>query len=314
MNVLSLFDGISAGRIALQRSGINVHNYYASEIDKFAISVSKKNYPDIIHLGDVNNWKSWKLPKIDLLIGGSPCQGFSNAGDGLNFEDPRSKLFFVYADILEAIKPKFFLLENVKMKDEWAKIISKRLGVRFIEIDSALVSAQSRKRYYWTNIVGVRMPKDKCILLKDVVESGDAIREKSYCIDANYSKGGKIVEGSVQHQSNRRQMVREHRSIEIGKADLNGNDICKRVYSVEGKSPSVKAQSGGNLEPKITEDNVTWRKLTPLECERLQTFPDGYTDILSNSQRYKCLGNSWTVDVIAHIFDSLPNTYRKGAE
>ncbi len=148
--MLSCFDGISAGQLALQRAGIKVDNYYASEIDKYAITITQKNFPNTIQLGDINNWKNWNLPKIDLIIGGSPCQGFSNAGKGLNFDDPRSKLFFVFVDILKYFNPEYFLLENVKMKKEWEAILTEYVGVNPILINSALVSAQSRKRLYWT--------------------------------------------------------------------------------------------------------------------------------------------------------------------
>jgi len=369
INVLSLFDGISAGQLALQRAGIEVDNYYSSEIDKYAIKITQKNFPDTIQLGDINDWKNWNLPKIDLLIGGSPCQGFSVAGAGLNFDDPRSKLFFVFADILKYYDPEYFLLENVKMKKEWQDIISREINTKPIEINSALVSAQSRKRLYWTNIKNITQPEDKGIFLKDIIESGDVDREKSYCIDANYYKGGSLknyleksrrqidnLPSENMHQSEKRLMVKDlldfkgfktdnshdriiknikgidekancltssnsgnpagcgctniistSDCIQVGEADLKGFDIIKRVYSPDGKSPSLTTMQGGHREPKISEDNITWRKLTPLECERLQTFPDGYTEGISNTQRYKSLGNSWTVDVISHIFGFLYN-------
>ena len=173
MNVLSLFDGISCGQLALERTGLVVDKYFASEIDKYAIQITQKHFPDTIQLGDVTKWKEWNLPKIDLLIGGSPCQGFSHAGAGLNFDDPRSKLFFDFVDILHHYKPQWFLLENVKMKKEWADIITGYLGVEPIEINSALVSAQNRKRLYWTNIQNVKQPEDKGILLKDILHPGE---------------------------------------------------------------------------------------------------------------------------------------------
>jgi DNA (cytosine-5)-methyltransferase 3A len=347
--------------VALERANIKVDNYYASEIDKYAIQISKKNYSNIIQLGDINNWESWDLPKIDLLIGGSPCQGFSNSGKGLNFNDPRSKLFFVFVDILKDLKNKNsdlkFLLENVKMKKEWRDIISETVGVYPIQINSALVSAQSRKRLYWTNISNIMQPEDRSILLKDIIESGDVDREKSYCIDANYYKGGGLknyleksrrqivgLSSDNLHQSEKRLMVKTiphgymkenivarykypslaaqspdtkyvvenvgKDCVQIGEADIKGFDIIKRVYSPNGKSPSLTAMQGGNREPKITEDDMTWRKLTPIECERLQTLPDNYTEGVSNTQRYKSLGNGWTVDVIAHIFSFLPEEWK----
>ena len=341
--VLSLFDGMSCGRIAFDRAGIKVKKYYASEIDKYAQIVSEKNYPDIIRLGDITKWREWKIEKPDIIIGGSPCQGFSFAGKQLNFEDERSKLFFVFVDILKHYKPKYFLLENVRMKKEYQKVISDCLGVEPIEINSALVSAQNRRRLYWTNIKNVTQPDDKGILLKDVVEERAFLNdrgkvkkqaEKSNCIDANYYKG----------KDNHAQRT----LILVGHAEnIKGHGYNKRVYSPEGKSPSLAAASGGNLEPKvacavigttgrgkyesknrvystaaksptvlahktggwddvkISENNLTWRKLTPVECERLQTVPDNYTSHVSNTQRYKMLGNGWTVDVIAHIFRGL---------
>ena len=171
MNILSLFDGMSCGRVALERAGIKVDNYYASEIDPYAIKVSQKNYPDIIQLGDVRFWETWGLRDIDMVIAGSPCQGFSNAGGRLNFDDPRSKLFFTFVDILEHYKPKYFLLENVMMKKEWENIITEHMGVEPIEINSALVSAQNRRRLYWTNIPNITQPEDRKIFLRDIVLS-----------------------------------------------------------------------------------------------------------------------------------------------
>ena len=171
INVLSLFDGMSCGRIALDKLGIEVDNYFASEIDKYAIQVAKANYPNTIHIGDVTKVRAEDLPKIDLLIGGSPCQGFSFAGKGLNFEDPRSKLFFEFVRLVRECKPEYFFLENVKMKKEHQAVISEQLGVQPIEINSSLVSAQNRKRLYWTNIPNVKQPEDKGILLKDILEA-----------------------------------------------------------------------------------------------------------------------------------------------
>lgn len=270
MNILSLFDGLSGAMVALERANIKVDNYFSSEIDKYAIRVSEKNYPNIIRLGDINNWKEWDLPKIDLIIAGSPCQGFSNSGRGLNFDDPRSKLFFVFVDILKAYKPKYFLLENVRMKKEWADTISTLLGVTPILIDSALVSAQTRKRYYWTNIPNVTQPEDKGLLLKDIIESGEVDRDKSYAIDANYYKGGNL---KSYYDFSKRQLVfdKPHQS-------------SKRLMVKTEKS---------------------FRKLTPEECEKLQTLPVGYTEKgieqISNKQRYKMLGNGFTINTVAWI-------------
>jgi len=282
--VLSLFDGMSCGRIAFDRAGIKVKKYYASEIDKYAQIVSEKNYPDIIRLGDITKWREWKIEKPDIIIGGSPCQGFSFAGKGLNFNDPRSALFFTFVDILKHYKPKYFLLENVRMKKEYQKVISDCLGVEPIEINSALVSAQNRWRLYWTNIKGVTQPADRGIFLKDIIEDANTEKLKAYCIDANYAKGASHTQYS---EKSRRQLVKNTRRFNEKSLSLttNGN----------------KTGSGVSVIPHFQQ----WRKLTPLECERLQTVPDNYTNHVSNSQRYKMLGNGWTVDVIAHIFRGL---------
>ena len=325
MKVLSLFDGMSCGQLALQKIGATVTTYYASEIDKYAIQIAKKNFPNTIHLGDVRNINGDTFPQkrlcgedlgneIDLLIGGSPCQGFSFAGKQLNFDDPRSKLFFEFVRIKKLLSNKYkklyFLLENVVMSKASQQVISQYLGVEPIEINSSLVSAQHRKRLYWTNIP-FEMPDDKNILLKDILENGLASDKmtkdgKAYCLTARYQ--GAVWWNSIQRKQ--RTMVRVEKPIskyglqQIGVADLNGHDLLKRVYSSEGKSPTLNAHGGGNTEPKIGEKNF-WRKLTPLECERLQTVPDNYTQGVSNTQRYKMIGNGWTVDVIAHILKNI---------
>lgn len=258
INVLSIFDGISCGRLALQKAGIEVGRYYSSEIDKFAIKCANDNWPqdEEYRLGDVTTINGGDLPKIDLLMGGSPCQGFSFAGKQLNFEDPRSKLFFEFVRLIKECEPKYFLLENVRMKEESKNVITDMLGVEPIEINSSLVSAQNRRRLYWTNIPNVKQPDDLEIYLKDIILHGIVDREKSYCIDANYYKGGSLK---------------------------NYLEKCRRQLVF------------------YFEKDTSYRMLTPIECERLQTVPDNYTSILSNTQRYKTLGNGWTVDVIAHI-------------
>jgi len=311
MNVLSLFDGMACGRLALEKAGINVDNYFASEIDKYAITIAKKNWPDIIHVGDVQNVKGADLPKIDLLIGGSPCQGFSFAGKQLNFDDPRSKLFFDFVRLKDECKPKYFLLENVKMKKESQQIITEYMGVDPVEINSALVSAQNRRRLYWSNLP-IEQPEDKGIMLADILQYDEIgiiksygklelRNEKAICLDANYHKG---LDNHGQHTGVCKL---------AGYADLKGHDYVRRVYDPSRKAPTLNAHSGGNLEPKTTTDYKTWRKLTPLECERLQTVPDNYTSGVSNTQRYKMLGNGWTVDVIAHIFKKIIDTPHKTA-
>jgi len=303
LNVCSLFDGMSCGQIALERAGVPVNAYYASEIDKYAVQTAKKNYPNTIHIGDVRDVKGDDLADIDLLIGGSPCQGFSFAGQQLNFDDPRSQLFFEFVRIKNETQPKYFLLENVKMRKESEQVITDILGVEPIEINSNLVSAQNRKRLYWTNIPFDLNITDKNIKLKDIIEHGIVDRDKSHCLDANYWKGGNLT--SYFEKSRRQLVFSEDGLCHVGLADVNGYDLMKRVYHIEGKSPTLNACTGGNREPKIAVGETLWRKLTPLECERLQTVPEGYTEGVSNTQRYKMLGNGWTVDVVAHIFNGL---------
>ena len=360
ITILSLFDGMSCGRLALERAWIPVASYYASEIDKYAIQVSKKNYPSIIHIGDVSKCEyrhmsgskkhQWyyllgelnsdplctnmRRTDIDLLIGGSPCQWFSSAGKGLNFEDPRSKLFFEFVRILNEAKPRFFILENVKMKKEWQNIISENLfWIQPVEIDSALVSAQRRKRLYrvwkrnedWTySQVMISQPEDKGILLKDIIDYGIVDQDKSYCIDANYAKGGNLKS----YARGRRQLVfnsiyqlprgKNPGGVKEGKSPtlssnswqynnfLIGNQYNQRIFTDKswclwiGMGRTNK-QGMWVYNDSITPENFI-RKLTPIECERLQTLPDNYTAGVSNSQRYKMLWNGRTVDVIAHIF------------
>ena len=382
MNVLSLFDGMSCGQIALDKLGIKPTNYFASEIDKFAIQVAKKNFPNTIHLGDVTKLQTSGDHlldefecghKIDLLIGGSPCQGFSYSGKRLNFEDPRSKLFFEYVRLLKELKPKYFLLENVRMAKASQDIISEYLGVEPIVINSNLVSAQNRHRLYWTNIPNVTQPKDKGIVLRDVLEDYDAIgdehfhsdkaiqymergnkkwmqagsrradrytqspeKEKAFTLTANFHKG---VPYNYFDDTRATSNATTGLILEGHATNLKGHDYVKRIYSPDGKAPSLCASSGGNLEPKVSvkgarivnrrldengtrKDNDTsiplqaqievraddisnclttvqkdsivvkdkrWRKLTPLECERLQTVPDNYTEGVSNTQRYRML-------------------------
>ena len=311
MKVLSLFDGMSCGQIALDQLGTPVEKYYASEIDKYAIQVTQANYPDTIQVGDVTKLDPKDFADVDLIMGGSPCQGFSFAGKQLAFDDPRSALFFEFIKLLKAIKPKYFLLENVRMKKEFLDIISQEVskcypeiafGIEPILINSSLMSAQSRQRYYWTNIPNIQQPEDRGIVLKDILEDDyESDRDKSYCIDGNYFKGASVEQYK---KKSRRQLVSKPKQVGMA-ADINGHDILRRVYSPEGKSPCLNAGGGGNREPKVAQEDLTWRKLTPLECERLQTVPDNYTNHVSKTQRYKMLGNGWTVEVIKHILQSI---------
>tara|TARA_R100000231_G_scaffold40328_2_gene35148 strand:+ start:300 stop:1493 length:1194 start_codon:yes stop_codon:yes gene_type:complete len=395
MKVLSLFDGMSCGQIALDQLGIPVETYYASEIDKYAIQVTQANYPKTIHVGDVTKLNSKDFTDVDLIMAGSPCQGFSFAGKQLAFDDPRSALFFEFIRLLKEIKPKYFLLENVRMKKEFLDIISQEVskcypeiafGISPILINSSLLSAQSRQRYYWTNIPNIQQPKDRGIVLKDILEtdvddelsqeaknymnrssdkwSGGKTRkdvyikhesEKGMCLTANMHKGvpygviavdkpkqdkqfvsKEAIERYVQDKDsefndtyNKRTVkgdksttirpnnntaniwvnekaIRESKPKQVGvAADINGHDILKRVYSPEGKSPTLNTMGGGNREPKVAQENLTWRKLTCRECERLQTVPDDYTNYVSKTQRLKMLGNGWTVEVIKHILQNM---------
>jgi len=310
MNVLSLFDGMSCGQIALDKLGIPVNKYFAAEIDKYAIQVAKRNYPDMVHLGDVKEIDPNELPKIDLLIGGSPCQGFSFAGKQLNFDDPRSQLFFEYVRLLKALKPKYFLLENVKMKKESEQVITDYLGVEPIEINSNLVSAQNRKRLYWTNIPMDGLPQDKGILLKDILEPVEQIDDVYYYSDKSiaYMERG----NEKWQQAGNRRADRYTQTPDTEKAFTITANFHKGVpynYFDDIRYKSKCVRSGGRLSYDRHEwdsvDTNHIRKLTVTECERLQTVPDGYTCGVSNTQRYKMLGNGWTVDVIKHIFEGL---------
>lgn len=308
-NILSLFDGMSCGQIALNRVGIKYDNYFASEIDKHAIKVTQTNYPKTIQLGDVTKVKGSDLPKIDLLIGGSPCQGFSFAGKGLNFEDPRSKLFFEFVRLKNETQPKYWMLENVKMKAEHQNIISEILGVKPILINSELVSAQSRERLYWTNIPITELPRDKGVLLKDIIEIGEPIKDKSQTILATLykenaksmikrNKAGLLVKMSSENPRIKELSITD-RGIRPHRNDKRKSGISEigTIHYPDTKSYTITA----NHAPKVLTEIIGWRKLTPKECERLQTVPDNYTDCVSDTQRYKMLGNGWTVDIISHI-------------
>jgi DNA-cytosine methyltransferase len=386
MNVLSLFDGMSCGQQALDRLGIKVDNYFASEIDKYAIQVTMANYPNTIQLGSVVNVDGYSLPKIDLLLGGSPCQSFSFAGkrkgmstkceteiltlehylelkaEGYEFEG-QSYLFWEYMRLLNECKPTYFLLENVEMGEKWEKVLSKAIGVNGIHINSALVSAQNRKRVYWTNIgmqpsglFGdlesiIEQPKDRGILLKDILESevdekyflsekmlkvikkhgaiNDVYNDKSNCILQSYYKmGGRDQQYTVHNTMPRSSTsgkggtgplsrsdgktycldtgntnaveVRQVKQISTNNKSNGGTQHYQqdRIYDINGISPALQAQ----LPKGSTMINTSRiRRLTPIECERLQTVADNYTNHVSDSQRYKMLGNGWTIEVIIHI-------------
>jgi len=279
MNVLSLFDGMSCCQIALNKLGIKYDNYFASEIDKYAIQVTQKNYPNTKQIGSVVNVKEEDLPKIDLLTGGSPCQSFSTMGlyreemgDKLGFEG-KSGLFCEYVRILNEVKPTYFLLENVVMKKEWEDLISEALGVKPIKINSSLLSHQRRNRLYWTNIPNVTQPKDLGLDFRDIIETD--VDEKYY-----------LTERAVER-------VREKQGLNLV------GEKAKCLFATYYKNNS------NSREGQIVETNGRLRRLTPRECEILQTVPIGYTDGISDTQRYKMLGNGWTINVITHIMKNM---------
>lgn len=339
LNVLSCFDGIASGKVALERCGVPVGSYFSSEIDKSAKKIAEKNHQDIISIGDVTkvSYENGVLHTengdfetgIDLVMAGSPCQGFSIAGKKLNFEDPRSKLFFEFVRLIKEINPKYFFLENVKMKKEWSDIISDNLGVQPISINSNLLSAQNRKRMYWTNIPNASIPDDKEIFLKDIVHefNDDGVDLEPYKVP--FDKTLQILDKEVYEGK-----------IGYFRKDSQAN----RVYDIHGKAVTLCGEAGGGAAKMgqylfgcITPDRVNKRqqgqrfnegdkfytltaqdkhgvlvdgyirKLTPIECERLQTLPDNYTecDGVSDTQRYRCLGNGWTVDIISHLMKGI---------
>lgn len=281
MKVLSLFGGIECGRAALDELGIHVDKYYSSEIDPYAIKVSSKNYPDITHLGDATKWEGWDLDweNIDVLLAGFPCQAWSIAGTQGGVLDERGKLLYTMMDILNHIRIKNpnikFLFENVKMKKEFADLVNKTIGVNPIEINSRLLTAQNRPRVYWTNIEGVTIPEDQGIILKDILEDK---------VDEKYNLSDKAVDYMSRLRNGKPRW-------EYHKNPLNGKAACLTANMYKGVPYGV-----------IQELN---RKLTPLECERLQGLPDSYTEGVSDTQRYKCIGNGWSVPVIKHILKNL---------
>lgn len=344
INVLSLFDGMSCGQQALDRLGIQVENYFASEIDKYAIQITQKNYPNTIQIGSVIDVKADSLPKIDLLMGGSPCQNLSFAGTmkglstkenieiytlehylelkekGFEFEG-QSYLFWEYMRLLKETQPKYFLLENVVMSKKWKDIFSAAIGCQPIMINSSLVSAQTRKRLYWTNIPNISQPMDKGLYLRDILEESvderyylsDMVTERFKMVDSQSYVGSTAPDfrtigqrDLVYGEDNKmgclvatdykqpKQVIQLNQSTESqGRQPFQQN----RVYDLDGISPALCANKSDlniNTKPKI-------RKLTPIECERLQTVRDGYTEGVSDTQRYRMLGNGWTIDVIAHI-------------
>ena len=312
MRLLSLFDGISCGMLAIQRAGIPVENYDAFEIDKYAVTVSKNNFPDIVHHGNVFDGDFTKFKGYDLLLGGSPCTYWSIAKRGreTTSDGVGVKLFMEYVRALYESECKYFLYENnYSIHKNIKAFISEQLGVEPIMINSALVSGQQRKRCYWTNIPNITQPEDKCIKLEDVLEKGISVNAeqtgKSRTLKAQYSNTS--LANAARKDNLAATMVAE--PIRIGQFGNGG--LGERIYSVHGKSVSLKANGGGGgaktglYKIDLPDGDYIIRKLTPVEAERLQTLPDNYTEGISNTQRYKCIGNGWTVDVITHILKGL---------
>lgn len=337
MQVLSLFDGMSCGQLALQRAGVPYTKYYASEIDQYAIKVTQENFPETVQLGDVENWRGWNidLSEIDLIFAGSPCQGFSSSGTGRAFDDPRSKLFFVFLDILEyvqSLNPNVkFLLENVKMKAEHMDRITSLLKVEPVFINSELLSAQSRPRVYWANWT-ITEPEDKGLLLKDILLDPEEVDPKYYhtneAVEYMNRTGatGRVKWSYRFHsQDNLPKSVCMTTNLWRGvpnnvlvcgavrgrKLDENGKRISDATPipyvqrfepRYDGKSNCLTTVQKDNMLGDL-EDKVVIRRFVPVEVERLQTVPDNYTASVSDTQRFRMLGNGWTVDVIAHILN-----------
>jgi len=287
MKILSLFDGISCARVAIEMAGIKIEKYYASEIDKYAIQIAQKNYPDTIQVGDISQLKGDSFNNIDLLIGGSPCQdlSISKSKTRKGLYGNKSKLFYEFVRLLKEVKPKYFILENVaSMSEESKNIISKELGVEPILLNAKDFSAQDRARYFWTNIKVNKPLEINEVMLGDILESN--VDEKYYYKDFSF------------------EIYKDTSKRVIGKINVAGHDILKRIYNRLMKSPTITTCGGGNTQHKVF-DNERVRKLTPREYESLQCLPEDYTGGLSDSQRYKCLGNAFNVEVVRHIINQL---------
>jgi len=348
MNILSAFDGLSGAQIASERAGLPVENYFSCEIDKYAVKVTQANYPATIQLGNIIDVKSSDLPKIDLLIGGSPCQGFSFAGKGLNFKDHRSALFFEYIRLLRECEPTYFLLENVRMKKEYRDEISRIVGVEPIMINSSLVSAQNRNRLYWTNIPGVKQPEDEGVFLRDVIFSDGFPVIYQGPRDFNngglkFNKSPSVTSSSFEH--NNMIFQRGHGRTTGGVTVKRkspcvscsfANNVYKYIHTEKAISYMNRAVGGGRshwdfkhhsdvrndksstvvanffkgVPYNVLKDWGCIRKFHPVEVERLQTIPDDYTNHVSDTQRYKMIGNGFTIDVVAHILSHVTGSFQ----
>jgi len=377
MNVLSLFDGMSCGQLALKRANVSVDNYFACEIDKYAMQIANKNFPNTIQLGDVSEVIVPNIvdqADIDLLLCGSPCQGFSFAGKQLAFDDPRSKLFFEFIRIMNELKPKYVLLENVRMKKQFEDVITEHMGFPPQLRNSSVASAQNRWRNYWFGMLingkyeQIIIPpmEDKGLVLRDILQTDHdeppvPINERNARHHKNPNQKALCTTATMYKGAGNNGMTLVDRLMPVGQAEEYAHynyRATKEVYHMDGKAPTLLTMQGGNREPKVAtyspkggrivnrrldangvrkdyqmdlplepqvevrsddktnclttvqKDNVvvegmTWRKLTPVECERLQTLPDNYTEGVSKTQRYKMIGNGWTVDVIAHILGEM---------
>lgn len=316
MKVLSLFDGISCGRVALERAGIPVSRYVAFEIDQNAINCSAWNWPDIEHRGSVVGADFKEFEGFDIVMGGFPCQDLSTAGKRKGLKGKRSSLFWYLAEAIETIKPRYFLVENnVGMPKDAELLISETLGVKPIAIDSALVSAQTRKRLYWTNIPGVEQPEDRGIKLTDVLKNGYGIHgEKSLALTASY--GGAVVWNSLERRQ--RTMVAEpvilfQRPRGFNKGGFSITDKAptitvsgwqNNVYIVSNGTVDIQTKKGLNpYRIDLPDGEYLIRKFTPEECELLQSLDKGYTEMIPRTHRFKTLGNGWNVETVAHILN-----------
>lgn len=300
-NVLSLFDGISCGQVAMKMTGIEYEKYYASEIEDFSIRVTQHHFPDTVQLGDVQKVQGSELPPIDLLFAGSPCQGFSKCGHQRNFDDERSKLYYEFLRLLKETKPKFFLLENVCMDAESENIITEDLGVKPYYINSAVLGAQQRPRLYWTNLPVKNLPPMASReVVRDILEPSTS--EKIY--SPPYLK----INDWVSELDHVARFPYGKFTRKLGHVGQNEAQATK-VYSIYSKSVCLLANGGGQggKTGLYALDKDKARKLTPLECERLQNLPDGYTGTVQGSKesRYKAIGNGWTVGVISHLLQGI---------
>jgi DNA (cytosine-5)-methyltransferase 3A len=283
MNVLSLFDGMSCGQIALERAGVKVDSYFASEIDYDAIKVTQNNYPNTIQVGDITELDVSSLPKIDLVIGGSPCQSFSSAGYGTGFQG-KSGLFWEFIRVLKETNPRFFLLENVVMKKEWQDIISEELGVKPVKVNSSIVSAAHRRRLYWTNIPNFKVPEDKGITIYDIVECESSVDPSLWLKAKNTSLMYNKIDFS-------------------GCPKIAAIDVYNKKYKTDKKVPTLTLPHHNSLR---LWQNGRIRKFSANELETMQNVPINYTDVdLSVNQRHALLGNGWTVDVVVEFFKNL---------